>query len=145
MERQARASLGPGASQALVSRAVAACDRGDYEAAIADLTAALGASARDPDLLYNRGFALEAAGRREEAISDYTRALLIAEADRAELLYRRGRCHLALGRTDDAICDLKAHLAIGNSPHEKEIGDLLGIQPYQTADQGAPPQASTIS
>jgi tetratricopeptide (TPR) repeat protein len=88
----------------------------------------------DPQLFYRRGYALEVTGRPEEAIGDYTKALLIAEANRAELLYRRGRCHLALGHIDDAICDLKAHLAIGDSPHEKEIGDLLGIQPYRHAD-----------
>jgi tetratricopeptide (TPR) repeat protein len=83
--------------------------------------------------LYNRGLALEAAGRCEEAIGDYTRALRIAGADRAELLYRRGQCHLALGRAEDAACDLKAHLAAGESPYEQEICDLLGVQPYRPA------------
>jgi tetratricopeptide (TPR) repeat protein len=129
----------------VVSRAVAACERGDYKAAIAELTAALGVAARDPDLLFTRGLAHEAAGFCDEAISDYTRALRIADADRAELLYRRGRCHLAMGRIDDAICDMKAHLAIGDSLYETEIVDLLGIQPYRTAERGGDPKADPVS
>jgi len=131
--------------QILVRRAVAACERGDYEAAIADLTTALGVAARDPDLLLKRALANEAAGFCDEAIGDYTRALRIADADRAELLYRRGRCHLAMGRVDDAVCDMKAHLAIGNSPHEAEIADLLGIHPYRTAEPGAVPRPNPVS
>lgn len=145
VNRQVRASLDPGVSLALVSRAVAACERGDYGAAIADLTTALGVAARDPDLLFKRALANEAAGYCDEAISDYTRALRIADADRAELLYRRGRCHLALGQIDDAICDMKAHLAIGDSPHETEIADLLGIKPYRTAEQAAVPKSDPLS
>ena len=145
MNRQVRASLAPGMPDIIVSRAVAACERGDYEAAIADLTAALGVAARDPDLLFKRALAQEAAGYCDEAISDYTRALRIADADRAELLYRRGRCHLAMGRIEDAICDMKAHLAIGASAHEAEIIDLVGIHPYQAADQQATPKTGSVS
>jgi tetratricopeptide (TPR) repeat protein len=132
MERQAQApSLDPGVSQAPIARSVAAREQGDYEAAIADLTSALSTAPSSPGLLYQRGLALQAAGRCEEAISDFTRALRIADADRAELLYRRGQCHLALGRVEDATCDLKAHLAVGESPYEQEIGDLLGIRSYR--------------
>jgi tetratricopeptide (TPR) repeat protein len=119
----------PGLCEALVNRAVAAFELGQQDAAIADITTALSADPDNPDLLYNRGFVLEAAGRCDEAIADYTRALCSADADRAELLYRRGRCHLALGRTDDAAGDLRAHLAIGESPHEGEIAELLAVRP----------------
>ena len=122
-------ALDPGLSEALVNRAVAAHELGQQDAAIADLATALSTDPANPDLLYNRGFVLEAAGRCDEAIADYTRALSSADADRAELLYRRGRCHLALGRTEDAAGDLKAHLAIGESPHEREIAELLAVQP----------------
>jgi tetratricopeptide (TPR) repeat protein len=133
-ERQGRGpSVDAGLREALITRAVAACERGDYEAAIAGLTSALSTAAPNPGLLQRRGLALEAAGRCEEAIDDYTRALRMAGADRGELLYRRGRCHLVLGRIEDATCDLKAHLAVGTSPYEKEICDLLGVRPYQNA------------
>jgi tetratricopeptide (TPR) repeat protein len=88
-----------------------------------------GAQEGNPDLLYNRGFVLEAAGRYEDAITDYTLALRSADADRSELLYRRGRCLHVLGRAEDAACDLTADLAIGDSPYEKEIGELLAVLP----------------
>jgi tetratricopeptide (TPR) repeat protein len=133
-ERQGRAPFfDAGLCEALITRAVAACQQGDYEAAVACLTSALNTAPPNPDLLQRRGLAFEAAGRCDEAIDDYTRALRMAGADRAELLYRRGRCHLLLGRIEDATCDLKAHLAVGESPHEKEICDLLGVRPYPNA------------
>lgn len=122
-------SRDPGLSEALVNRAVAAHDLGQHDAAIADLTTALRADPANPDLLYNRGFVLEAAGRCEDAVADYTRALRSADADCAELLYRRGRCRLALGRAEDGASDLKAHLAIGESPHENEIAEFLAVRP----------------
>jgi tetratricopeptide (TPR) repeat protein len=138
MEREGRQpSIASGIFTSAITRAITACEHGDFEAAIAALTAALSTAPWNPALLYNRGLVLEAAGRCEEAVSDYTRALRIAEADRAELLYRRGRCHLALGRIEDATCDMKAHLAVGESPYEHEIGDLLGIAPYRTAGPSA--------
>jgi tetratricopeptide (TPR) repeat protein len=122
-------------AETLVARAVAAYEHCDYDTAIADLSAAISAVGRNPGLLYDRGLIFEAAGRPEEAISDYTRALRIPGSDRAELLYRRGRCLLALGRIDDATCDLKAHLAIGASPYEQDIARLLGIRPYRRVEQ----------
>jgi tetratricopeptide (TPR) repeat protein len=114
-------------SAALVNRAVVACELGDYAAAIADLTTALETDARNPDLLYNRGFVQAAAGQLEDAIADYTLALADAEADHSVLLYQRGRCHAALGLRAAAHDDLAAHLALGDSPHEKEIHELLGV------------------
>jgi tetratricopeptide (TPR) repeat protein len=121
--------LDAGLSAALVNRAVAACELGDYAAAVADLTAALETDPRNPDLLYNRGFVREAAGQLEDAIADYTLALADARADRPALLYQRGRCHAALGKRAAAHDDLTAHLALGDSPNEKEIHELLILQP----------------
>jgi len=112
-------------SAALVNRAVAACELGHYDAAVTDLTAALETDPHDPDLLYNRGFVREAAGQLEDAIADYTRALADARADRPALLYQRGCCHAALGMRAAAHDDLTAHLDLGDSPHEKEIRELL--------------------
>lgn len=48
---------------------------------MADLTAALTARPGDPDLLYNRGFAHQAAGRLAEAVADYSLALAAGGAD----------------------------------------------------------------
>jgi hypothetical protein len=43
----------------------------------------------------------------------------------AALLYQRGRCHAALGMRAAARDDLTAHLALGDSPYEKEVHELL--------------------
>jgi tetratricopeptide (TPR) repeat protein len=118
--------LDPGLTEALVNRAIAAYEQGQYDDAVADLATALASDARNPDLLYNRGLAYEAAGRPEDAITDYTTALQDSRADRATLLYQRGRCHAALTRFAEARNDLEAHLALGDSPYEQEIRDLLG-------------------
>jgi tetratricopeptide (TPR) repeat protein len=121
-------SCDPGLSEALVNRAVAANELGEHDAAVADLTAALDADPAHPDLLYNRGFVFEAARCYDDAIGDYSKALRRADADRAELLYRRGRCYHFLGRAEDAAIDLKAHLALGSSPHEHEIAEFLAVR-----------------
>jgi tetratricopeptide (TPR) repeat protein len=119
--------LDAGLTEALVNRAVVACAQGHYAAAIADLTTALGTDTHNPDLLYNRGYVREAAGQLEDAIADYTLALADAHADRPALLYQRGRCQAALGMQAAAREDLLAHLALGDSLHEQEIHELLGV------------------
>jgi len=130
MESFSRAlALDPDMPEALADRAVAAYELSRYDEAVADLTAALRVRSNDPDLLYNRGFALHAAGRHAEAIADYTLALAADGADRAALLYQRGQCHAALGQTQDADDDLRAHLALGPSPHEQEILSRLEPSP----------------
>lgn len=80
---------------ALAARAGLAFDRGDQEAALSDLTRAVEAAPDDPDLLYNRGYVRQAAGRWSDAIDDYTRALALPGADEAELLQRRAECDRA--------------------------------------------------
>jgi hypothetical protein len=52
-------------------------------------------------------------------------ALWDARADRAAVLYRRGRCHAALAEFAAAHDYLDAHLALGSSPCQQEINDLL--------------------
>jgi tetratricopeptide (TPR) repeat protein len=115
----------PDLSEALVNRAVAAYELGDYDLAVADLSTALKADPGHPDMLYNRGFAHEAAGRLHDAIADYTLALQDAGADRATVLYRRGRCHAGLAEFVAAQDDLEAQLALGSSPHQQDVNDLL--------------------
>jgi tetratricopeptide (TPR) repeat protein len=109
----------------MVNRATAAYELGDFAVAMADLDAALEADAGNPDLLLNRGLVHEAAGRPDYAAADYTLALQNGQADRAQLLYQRGRCHAAMSLLADAEHDLSEHLALGSSPYEQEIDDLL--------------------
>jgi tetratricopeptide (TPR) repeat protein len=132
--------LDPDLSEALVNRAVAAYELGQYDLAVTDLSTALEADPGHPDLLYNRGFAHEAAGRPQDAVADYTLALQDARADRAAVLYRRGRCHAALAEFAAAHDDLDAHLALGGSPYQQEINDLLKSCRQAAHRQPAPAQ-----
>lgn len=78
--------------QALVGRAALCYEQSRFDEAVADLDRALELAGDDADLLFNRGYAHEAAGRFAEAIADYTRALEFPDADRPLLLERRARC-----------------------------------------------------
>ena len=71
---------GPGLAAAWAGRAAVSHERGDPEAAVADLTRALQAG-EDPAVLFNRAVALRAAGRPHEAAADLTRALQLAPGD----------------------------------------------------------------
>ncbi|WP_433497642.1 tetratricopeptide repeat protein [Sphaerimonospora sp. CA-214678] len=78
----------PGLTAAWVTRGVLAFESGDPEGAVADLTHAveLGEEATQPcatllTALFNRGIALRALGRREEARDDLLRALELAPDD----------------------------------------------------------------
>lgn len=59
---------------------------GGFAAAIGKLTWALETAPEDPDLWFNRGVALQAAGERDAAVADYRHALALPGADRIELL-----------------------------------------------------------
>jgi tetratricopeptide (TPR) repeat protein len=91
---------------ALAGRATIAYERGDHDAALDDLTRAIGAEADDPDLLYNRAQVHQAAGHRGAAVDDYTRALDLPGADRAELLLQRGLCYAEIGDVKASRADL---------------------------------------
>jgi tetratricopeptide (TPR) repeat protein len=89
----------PGMGAALVNAAVAAHADGDFDAAVDLLTEALQQGAEDDAvLLYNRAYAHESAGRWQEAIADYTRALELPDADRPEILLHRALCLTAQRR-----------------------------------------------
>ncbi|MFC0111343.1 tetratricopeptide repeat protein [Kibdelosporangium aridum] len=76
----------PTLTPALVNSAILDYDDGDFAAAIEKLTRALETVPEDPDLWFNRGVALQAAGRHDAAVADYRRALALPGADRTELL-----------------------------------------------------------
>jgi 1,4-dihydroxy-2-naphthoyl-CoA hydrolase len=82
-----------------------------------------------------------AAQRRNSA--RYTLALQADGADRAAILYERGRCHAALGDLEQARADLSAHLALGTSPYEQEIGELLGVAAKSGILRREPVQATS--
>lgn len=77
----------PGLAAAWAGRAAVWHERGEPEAAAADLTRALEAG-EDPRLLFNRAVALRAAGRPAEAVADLNQALALdpGDQDAARLL-----------------------------------------------------------
>lgn len=81
----------PGLAAAWAGRAAVWHERGDADAAVADLTRALDAE-EDARLLYNRAVAFRAAGRRAEALADLSRALELepGDPDTARLLAEIG-------------------------------------------------------
>ena len=91
---------------AWINRAVLAFDRGDADHAIADLTSAL-ALGEDATARYNRAVAHQQRRHWQQAIDDYTQALLLDDADAQDILVRRAACHRELGRHDDAERDLR--------------------------------------
>jgi tetratricopeptide (TPR) repeat protein len=77
---------------ALANSAMLRFAGGDVQGAIDRLDRAVRAGGDDPALLYNRGFALQSAGRLTDAEADYTAALNLPGADVEELLRRREEC-----------------------------------------------------
>jgi Flp pilus assembly protein TadD len=57
------------------NRGVAAYERGDYDAAIEDLTKAIELDGEDPDNYVNRGTAYARTGELDQALADYTAAI----------------------------------------------------------------------
>ncbi len=86
--------VNPRHAPAYVQRAVLSYEEHNPEAAVDDLTVALSLSGNDPDLLLNRGLALNAAGRSAAAARDFRLALDLPGADSVELLDQlaRTRC-----------------------------------------------------
>jgi Flp pilus assembly protein TadD len=85
----------PAFAPARAGRARLRFESGDVAGALIDLDAAIQLSGDDPDLLFNRGFALLEAGRSAEAARDFDRALELPGADRDELIIQRARCLIA--------------------------------------------------
>lgn len=78
----------PTLTPALVNSAILDYDSGNFAAATEKLTQALATTPQDPDLWFNRGVALQAAGHLEAAAAAYRHALDLPGADRPELLHK---------------------------------------------------------
>lgn len=61
-------------SFALYNRGIAYDRLGDYEAAVADFSAAIALDPSNADFYHNRGFSRRKMGQFEAAIADYTQA-----------------------------------------------------------------------
>jgi len=93
---------------AWVNRAAAAFDAGDTDAAIADLTQALDLG-ENATIRYNRALAYQYRERWQQAVEDYSQALLLDHSDAHAILPRRAASYRKLGQLDRAERDLQQH------------------------------------
>jgi len=75
------ASITAAPSASSYSRGLAALDRGDFDAAIVEFTAAMGNDPADSFPYLKRATAYEKTGDRESAISDYRKALKLVDGE----------------------------------------------------------------
>jgi tetratricopeptide (TPR) repeat protein len=74
---------------ALTNRGVLHLARAEYDAAIADSTAALDVDANMAEAMVNRGVALMLSGQPKDAVTDLTRALALAPAHEERAYFNR--------------------------------------------------------
>ena len=88
---------------AWINRAALLFEEANAEAALDDLTRALGLH-EDVTALYNRGRVFQFLRRWPEAVADYSLALELADGDVRDIVRRRDLCGEAAGRTGRAPC-----------------------------------------
>ncbi len=99
---------------ARLERGVGHLQRGEYERAAAEFTAALRLDPTLADAYANRGEANRLAGDYEQALADYDNAHLL-DPTNARILFNRGMVHWILGQVESAIADYSACLRLDAS------------------------------
>jgi tetratricopeptide (TPR) repeat protein len=77
-------------------------DQENFEGAISYYDKALEISPNDPDILFDKGLALDTLGKTEEAISYYDKVLTLVPND-TDTLYNKALALDTLGKTEEAI------------------------------------------
>jgi tetratricopeptide (TPR) repeat protein len=130
-------------ARGLVARGLDSAARGGNDDALLDYTQAIALRVlSDADLarvLFDRGVTLDAMGRTNDAIGDYSAALK-HDPDFAAALNNRGNAYRRLNRLDEARRDYAASLALGNTTPEypdyglgqiaEAKGDLVGARHF---------------
>ena len=118
----------PGSTEAHNSRADHYYQRGRYDDALADYTAALASlPAVGPDhaikrraaFWNDRAVTFVKLGRLAEAIDDQTEAIRL-QPTRSDYYLNRARMHRLMGRADEAMSDLQQARALQERPHQKK-------------------------
>ena len=99
------ADLNSGRAAALSNRSVLNFQRADYNAAIADSTAALKIDGRLVEAVVNRGAALLAMHRAGEAVADFDRALAMAPVRAEKIYFNRAMAREDVGDLKGAYAD----------------------------------------
>jgi tetratricopeptide (TPR) repeat protein len=101
----------PANTQIRAIMAQAALEGGMTDRGVELLAGIDAASVKEPDVFFNIGVNLLNAGRSEDAIAYFSRAIAL-DASYADGYFRRGLAHLQLGRTAEAKTDLKKVLEL---------------------------------
>lgn len=99
------AELNSGRAAAFSNRSVLNFQRADYNAAIADSTAALKIDGRLVEAVVNRGAAYLAMHRAGEAVADFDRALTMAPAHAEKIYFNRAMAREDMGDLKGAYVD----------------------------------------
>ena len=108
-----------------VKKAMEAAKKGNYDAAIAQWSAALEGSPDDPKLLCGRGSAYEGKGDYGKAVEDFSRAIE-ARPSFVYAYFERGVQYEMLDRYEDAIKDLSKAIEL-KPDYAVAYNELTGI------------------
>jgi predicted O-linked N-acetylglucosamine transferase (SPINDLY family) len=113
----------PGNADALHLLGVIESQTGDHVRALDLINRAIAIRSRDPAFLCNRGNALKALGRLDEALADYARAIKL-KPDFAAAHGNRANALKLLGRLDEALAS--QNRLVGLSPRSAEAWNSRG-------------------
>lgn len=125
-DRVQKRSAGAGAIEALNQQGLGLLQQGQFAAGAALLQQSLASNAKQPEVSYNLGYALQQLGRLEEALVAYTQAVSLMPDD-LDAVMSRGRVRASLGQFEGAAADFaKATRLVPQSPDAwNNLGNVL--------------------
>lgn len=125
-DRVQKRPAGAGAIEALNQQGLALLQQGQFAAGAALLQQSLAQNAKQPEVSYNLGYALQQLGRLEEALVAYTQAVTLMPDD-LDAAMSRGRVRASLGQFEGAAADFaKAARLVPQSPDAwNNLGNVL--------------------
>ncbi|MEN9902403.1 MAG: hypothetical protein RL651_1067 [Pseudomonadota bacterium] len=125
-DRVQKRPAGAGAIEALNQQGLGLLQQGQFAAGAALLQQSLAQNAKQPEVSYNLGYALQQLGRLEEALVAYTQAVSLMPDD-LDAVMSRGRVRASLGQFEGAAADFaKATRLVPQSPDAwNNLGNVL--------------------
>ena len=115
-DRVQKRPAGAAAIEALNQQGLGLLQQGQFAAGAALLQQSLAQNAKQPEVSYNLGYALQQLGRLEEALVAYTQAVSLMPDD-LDAVMSRGRVRASLGQFEGAAADFaKATRLVPQSP-----------------------------
>ena len=125
-DRVQKRPAGAGAIEALNQQGLGLLQQGQFAAGAALLQQSLASNAKQPEVSYNLGYALQQLGRLEEALVAYTQVVSLMPDD-LDAVMSRGRVRASLGQFEAAAADFaKATRLVPQSPDAwNNLGNVL--------------------